>query len=279
MIQLEFLPCEDSDVSFSEIFAPFINESSFFIESEWLSTRHDNLVADINLASVNGFTQPKLFRDYYYSIAHNCLNTLHLHIKELEQNALIQVLDNMKSNIRILIDNTVHSVMEEIDADENDEMRSVSVLEFKNPKLAESLDCIDSIDYMMLNVAISPYSDMWLSVANEISQNIEHFKFSKLYPSSAFKISSPKIKANISVQQLAALFRILKESGIIEIDNVVQFSMLVASVFETKRAKNLGHSGFKNDFDTPKAPAMTYWTGKLNEIEEKIAYLEEKYSR
>lgn len=75
-----------------------------------------------------------------------------------------------------------------------------------------------------------------------------------------------KIKLNLSVDEIGALFRGLEEAKIIPERKHTALSRIIAQTFMTKSTDDLKSNNLKNQLDAPTEPAINSVIGKLNDI-------------
>lgn len=68
-----------------------------------------------------------------------------------------------------------------------------------------------------------------------------------------------KIDTTLSVPELAYLFRILTEFGLIQVDNKTDLFKFIATNFTTKKAGEVSWKSLKNNFDAPPLRAIETW--------------------
>ena len=75
---------------------------------------------------------------------------------------------------------------------------------------------------------------------------------------------SEKFKFNLTVRQIASLFRILEENKFLEVPKgkKVQFAKAITSIFyskETEDTKNMSSNSFRNNYLKPDTEALDFW--------------------
>lgn len=100
---------------------------------------------------------------------------------------------------------------------------------------------------------------------NEPQRQIEVAKESPP-PDNATTIN--KIKFNLTVEQLAFLFKLLKATGIIEAKTDMEITRFISQNFETPKTSDKGISKkqLANSFSTTDAKTANYWITKLREM-------------
>jgi hypothetical protein len=88
-----------------------------------------------------------------------------------------------------------------------------------------------------------------------------------------------KLETNLSVPQLALLFRILKEINIIQNENITEMCKTIAGTYATLKKSEISAGSLKNHFDTPEEKALDFWLAKVPSLGNKIRDLKEKYSK
>jgi len=68
-----------------------------------------------------------------------------------------------------------------------------------------------------------------------------------------------KIKTNLSVAQIALLFRTLHDNKLIEVKNKTDLFLTISKVFSSKKQDDISANTIKNHFDTPDYNAMEFW--------------------
>jgi hypothetical protein len=72
-------------------------------------------------------------------------------------------------------------------------------------------------------------------------------------------LPSPKLSVKLSVPQLAFLFRMLKESDLIDTDTNTEIFRFVCSNFSTPIMEQLSEGSFKNNFNGLEPTAISFW--------------------
>lgn len=72
-----------------------------------------------------------------------------------------------------------------------------------------------------------------------------------------------KIKSNLTVSQIALLFRLLSDENILETNNITKLSKQIASSFSSKQKDDISYKSVKNNFDSPQNEAIEFWETKL----------------
>ena len=75
-----------------------------------------------------------------------------------------------------------------------------------------------------------------------------------------------KIKTNLSVADLSALYRILYDAKLIEADNKVDIGRFISDHFETKKAKEISSDSANNKFISPEGASLDFWYPKFLEL-------------
>ncbi|MGQ7870924.1 hypothetical protein [Sunxiuqinia sp. sy24] len=89
-----------------------------------------------------------------------------------------------------------------------------------------------------------------------------------------------KIQTNISVEQLALLFRILKDENIIAKNTEVKnLTRAISNLFSTKKAEIISPNTLKNHFDAPTPSAIEFWLEKKQPIQTHLTKYKEKTSK
>lgn len=86
----------------------------------------------------------------------------------------------------------------------------------------------------------------------------------------------PKLKVNLSVYDLSALFRILFEDNLIVLENKIEIGRFISEHFETKKATKISPDSANNKFNTPEPPSLDYWNDKFLQLRSVITKLQEK---
>ncbi len=93
-------------------------------------------------------------------------------------------------------------------------------------------------------------------------------------PKTSSEINYKKIRTNLSVKELALLFRLLKDLKILDKETeTVSLSKTLSSVFSTKRKESVSHNTIKNHFEAPEETAIKFWEDQKQPIQ----YLLKKY--
>ncbi|MEI6766892.1 MAG: hypothetical protein WCM76_14780 [Bacteroidota bacterium] len=85
-----------------------------------------------------------------------------------------------------------------------------------------------------------------------------------------------KIKVNLTVPELAFLFRVLYDNGLIEVKNKTDLFKSIAEVFQTKKTDTISSNSVKNNFDMPDFKAVDFWYDKLVHLRQTTQKFKEK---
>lgn len=98
-----------------------------------------------------------------------------------------------------------------------------------------------------------------------INQILEYIAEHEAKVSAALNPVKPyaKIKTNLSVSQLAFMFRALFDNKIIPASNKTELFKTIAEVFQTKGKDDPSKNSIKNKFDTPDTNAVEFWDEKF----------------
>lgn len=75
-----------------------------------------------------------------------------------------------------------------------------------------------------------------------------------------------KLKTNLTVKEIAYLFRALYEEGIIEARRKTDIFNFIAESFSSKQKEDVSANSIKNAFDIPDFNAMDFWQGKFTHL-------------
>ena len=139
--------------------------------------------------------------------------------------------------------------------------------EISNIETLFSTALINDIKYKpsLLRRAIVWLNELKLSVANEQHNLKPEFK---------------KIRTNMTVEQLAFLFKILKELKLIDTsDGIPNLSKAISSIFETQRTIDISAKAIKNHYDIPTENAIKFWEDQKQPIQSIVNKYKENNSK
>ncbi len=95
----------------------------------------------------------------------------------------------------------------------------------------------------------------------------EAYKINPNYVPAELK-ENPKLKTNLSVPELATLFRELQKlkPDIFDIKSKAELHRFISNNFTSKKQENISTSSIKNNFDNPDSKAADFWIEKLRTI-------------
>jgi len=90
--------------------------------------------------------------------------------------------------------------------------------------------------------------------------------------------SKPKLKTNLSVPELATLFRELQKlkPDIFDIKSKAELHRFVANNFTSKKQDNISEKGIRKNFNTPDDNAADFWTENMYTIIDNLKKSKEK---
>lgn len=88
--------------------------------------------------------------------------------------------------------------------------------------------------------------------------------------------SKPKLKTNLTVKEIAYLFRALHDEGIIESRQKTDLFNFIAENFSSKQKDEISANSIKNAFDTPDYNAVDFWQEKFTHFMQKAKKDKEK---
>lgn len=91
-----------------------------------------------------------------------------------------------------------------------------------------------------------------------------------------FPESQKKIKTNLSVPQLAYLFKVLQEVGIITNNNNQEIYAVLKQNFSSKKREDISSNTLKNDFEAPDYATIEFWREKFMQLVQKARKDKEK---
>lgn len=91
-----------------------------------------------------------------------------------------------------------------------------------------------------------------------------------------FQESKKKIKTNLSVPQLAYLFKVLKEVGIITNNENNEIYNVLEQNFSSKQREDISINTLKNDFEAPAYATIEFWREKFMLLVQKARKDKEK---
>lgn len=80
-----------------------------------------------------------------------------------------------------------------------------------------------------------------------------------------------KLKTNLSVSQLAYLFKLLNEMRLLNVESQNEICEFLADSFSTKQSTKLSVKNLENTFSNTDKPTAIYWEGKLKEMKSKAS--------
>lgn len=86
----------------------------------------------------------------------------------------------------------------------------------------------------------------------------------------------PKLKTNLTVKEIAYLFRALHDEGIIEFRQKTDLFSFIADNFSSKQKDEVSANSIKNAFDTPDLNAVDFWQEKFTHFMQKAKKDKEK---
>lgn len=85
-----------------------------------------------------------------------------------------------------------------------------------------------------------------------------------------------KLKTNLNVKEIAYLFRVLFDEGIIDAKHKTDVFNFISESFSSKKADDVSPNSIKNAFDTPDYNAMDFWHTKFIHFTQKVKKDKEK---
>lgn len=85
-----------------------------------------------------------------------------------------------------------------------------------------------------------------------------------------------KLKTNLNVKEIAYLFRVLFDEGIIDAKHKTDVFNFISESFSSKKADDVSPNSIKNAFDTPDYNAMDFWHTKFIHFAQKVKKDKEK---
>lgn len=129
--------------------------------------------------------------------------------------------------------------------------------------------------------AVSGYIKHYPTFVDVMDQSLDAYK--KRYyglepipnPDQSSK-SKKKLKTNLTVKEIAYLFRALHDEGIIESRQKTDLFNFIAENFSSKQKDEVSANSIKNAFDTPDVNAVDFWQGKFIHLMQKSKKDKEK---
>lgn len=88
-----------------------------------------------------------------------------------------------------------------------------------------------------------------------------------------------KLKTNLTVKEIAYLFKALHEEGIIEAKHKTAIFNFIADSFSSKQQEDISVKSIKNAFDTPNFHAVDFWQEKFTHFMQKARKDKENLSQ
>lgn len=85
-----------------------------------------------------------------------------------------------------------------------------------------------------------------------------------------------KLKTNLTVKEIAYLFRALYDEGIIEAKHKTDIFNFIAESFSSKQKEDVSANSIKNAFDVPDFNAIDFWQGKFTHLMQRAKKDKEK---
>jgi predicted metal-dependent hydrolase len=79
-----------------------------------------------------------------------------------------------------------------------------------------------------------------------------------------------KLKTNLTVKEIAYLFRVLNDEGIIDAKHKTDIFNFIAENFSSKQKEDVSVNSIKNAFDTPDFNAMDFWFEKFIRLRDNV---------
>lgn len=141
-------------------------------------------------------------------------------------------------------------------------------------KLLSTRELLESVDFE-LTVNFEDYETaIGLNEITEINNlKIEYLdQLVNLIDSFSFEtasVPSKKLKTNLTVKEIAYLFRALHYEGIIEARQKTDIFNFIAESFSSKQKEDISGNSIKNAFDTPDFNAVDFWQEKFTHFMQK----------
>jgi hypothetical protein len=261
---------------YSEIFRTLINESDISIEYLIFDKFRNKVIKtedwndfnkscyEIKILSVNGCDSPFEFEKKIQNIFEDIYEKELLPLLKEGQEDIVDLLAFLKYKVGEAANIVIKVIPIEVDNDFslNSNKYYPVFNKFLKYNLADQLNnsCIIWIN-RRIAFASSNYAQAWLNILNMIQSKITtYIDYYKINPE-IFHGKFPtkyKIKTKFKSQEIAYFFKLLKDTGYLEINEREgeSFYRIIADTFKVETYKDINNTTFKNDFLMPKKNAV-----------------------
>lgn len=113
-------------------------------------------------------------------------------------------------------------------------------------------------------------NNLKIEYLNKLIAVIDNFSFETAH------VPVKKLKTNLTVKEIAYLFRALHDEGIIESRQKTDLFNFIAENFSSKQKDEISANSIKNAFDTPDYNAVDFWQEKFTHFMQKAKKDKEK---
>ena len=140
----------------------------------------------------------------------------------------------------------------------------------------------DSLRYFV--EALNRYIKHYSTYVDVVQHSLEEFKkeYYGLKPNSNSQQNVPpkkKLKTNLTVKEIAYLFRALESVKIIESNQKTDIFNFIAESFSSKQKEDISAKSLKNAYTTPDLNAVDFWLQKFGDCKEKARKDKENLSQ
>lgn len=142
-------------------------------------------------------------------------------------------------------------------------------------ELLESVDFEFTVNFEDYETVISldeikKINNLKIEYLDQLGSLIDSFSFETAQP------LKQKLKTNLTVKEIAYLFRALHDEGIIEARQKTDIFNFISESFSSKQKEDISANSIKNAFDTPDFNAVDFWQEKFTHFMQKAKKDKEK---
>ena len=269
---------------FEQNFNPLIDQSrNIVIHYRFCNDKIKNGHFDtIDIVSVNGCSTPEEFRIWLNNIVEPSLENLFQWLKGVRMSYWKTHLDYIREKVEqltcIIVDERFVFQDDESGLIHEHNFKSFSNCKVYGPRQDEL-----HIFRQYIRFKAVKFAEAWLDVLYGILDNLDLMHELLLQAPESSVAQSPvptiqekprySIKSNLTVPQLAYLFRILTKTDIIKVPPHQNNELInwITENFQSKNRETIRNTSLRNKYYTPEPAAIDFWEEKIHDILERFA--------